>query len=273
MKNLNYQKNLELILIKEQNKTIITHQYTAQPLGISRAFRPDITNPSRTHLYLTSTSPGLLANDSLNIELKLKSNTQLFLTDQSATKVHPMPYLDTKATINYEVQIEENATLEFCPEPIILFQESTLEQSIKINCHPTANLFWSEIIVPGRLARGEFYDFNYYMNRLQINSLSGELLLIDATILEGKNNLFKHSNIFTSAPILGNIIMILPQANLSLLREHLEKIDKFNCPGVRIATSILPQNKGLVIRAIAQGTYGFKKYLSYALTCFRQFLL
>lgn len=272
MKNIKYQKNLELILIKDQNQTIITHQYTAQPLGISRAFRPDITNPSRTHLYLTSTSPGLLANDALNIGLKLKSKAQLFLTDQSATKVHPMPYLGTKATINYEVEIGENATLEFCPEPIILFQESTLEQSIKINCHPTANLFWSEIIVPGRLAKGEFYDFNYYMNRLQINSFKEELLLIDSMKLEGKNNIFKHSNIFTSAPILGNIIMILPQVNLSLLIENLEKIDKLNFPGIRISISTLPHNKGLILRAIAQGTYGLKNYLTYALTCFRQFL-
>ncbi|MEA5509189.1 urease accessory protein UreD [Crocosphaera sp. UHCC 0190] len=270
MKSFNRENNLELILKKSSKRTIITHQYTAQPLGISRSFYPDLTNPSRTHLYLTSTSPGLLANDTLNIAVKLENKAQLCLKEQSATKVHPMPNLGTKATVNYDIEIGEKATLEFFPEPIILFRDATLEQIIQITCHPTANLFWSEIIVPGRLARGEYYEFNYYLNRLHIRTVEGVLWAKDAMKLMGNQNQFKENNLFAFAPILGNIILILPQGNLSLLVEILEKFSLVDCPGVKIATSILPQNKGIVIRAIARGTYGFKNYLNYSLKCFRQ---
>lgn len=180
-------KNLEIKTQCDRNgQTIVAHQYTRYPLGISRAFRLDRTNLNRAYLYITSISPGLLANDQLNISLELGANSELYLTDQSATKVHPMQTLGSKATTNYQVEILEEAALEFVPEPIILFKNATLEQKIRIKCHPTAQLFWSEIILPGRLAREEYYEFNSYFNHLEVRSLSGELWFTDAMRLEGK---------------------------------------------------------------------------------------
>ncbi|MBD6619533.1 urease accessory protein UreD [Komarekiella sp. 'clone 1'] len=271
-------KNLELRLECDRasadlsvrnGRTIVSHQYTAYPLGISRTFRSDLANPDHIYLYITSSSPGLLANDQLNISLQLAANTHLRLSDQSATKVHPMPIATSKATANYEIEIGEAATLEFIPEPLILFKDATLEQTTHIKCHQQGKLFLSEIIVPGRLARGEFYDFNYYSSRLQITSSEGELWFTDAMRLEGKHNAFKNCELFASAPILGNIIVILPQTNLQLLSTNLENLATANCPGVIVASSILPQNKGLLIRAIATGTHGLKNYLQYALNCVR----
>lgn len=262
-------KNLALKLESDRKgHTIVSHQYTAYPLGISRTFRRE-NNPNRAYLYITSTSPGLLANDQLNISLELAANSDLYITDQSATKVHPMPIPGTKATTNYEVEIGESASLEFVPEPIILFREATLEQRIRIKCHPTGKLFWSEIIVPGRLARGECYEFNYYFNRLQVTSLQGELWFTDAMRLKGKDNIFQNSHLFSSSVILGNLIIILPGENLHLLSENLENfrtIDDFN---VKVASSILPQNKGLIIRVSAYNTEGLKNYLQYALNSVR----
>ncbi len=238
-------------------------------MGISRTFRSDINNPRHAYLYITSSSPGLLANDQLHISLQLAANTHLYLRDQSATKVHPMPIADTKAIAYYDIEIGEGATLEFVPEPIILFKDAILEQTIFLKCHPQAKLFWSEIIVPGRLARGEFYDFQHYFSRLQVTSLAGDLWFTDAMRLAGNLNPFKHSNLFAPSPILGNLIVIQPQLNLQLLSQNLENIEAANCPGVMVASSLLPQAKGLLIRTIANGTHGLKNYLQYALNCVR----
>ncbi len=259
-------KNLELRLeCDRQNYTIVTHQYTAYPLGISRTFRSDHANPHRAYLYITSSSPGLLANDQLNISLQLEANTSLYLTDQAATKVHPMPIAGSKAIAHYDIEIGEGATLEFVPEPIILFRDATFEQTTTIKCHPTGKLFLSEIIVPGRMARGEFYQFHHYLSRLQVTSTEGEQWFTDAMRLEGKLNPFKNNDLFSPLPILGNLIIILPKTNLEFLSESLENLEVANCSGVRVASSILPQGKGLLIRALASGTYGLKNYLKYAL--------
>jgi len=263
--------NLELKLACDrQGKTINVYQYSAQPLGISRSFYPDVDNRQRAHLYITSTSPGLLAEDRLKISLQLMAGSQLYLSEQSATKVHPMPIPNSKATLDYDIAIDTGAILEFVPEPLILFHNATFGQTTLIKCHPQGSLFWSEIIVPGRIARGEFYDFYTYSNRLQVTSLTGELWFTDALVLEGKDNPFKNAALFASAPILGTGIIISPQTDLNLLSDRLEALDRTNCSGVRVATTILPYNKGLLIRAIAQGTHGLKNYLTYARQCFRQ---
>ncbi|ACK72778.1 Urease accessory protein UreD [Gloeothece citriformis PCC 7424] len=247
----------------------MSHQYTAYPLGISRLFRRDGNHSHRGYLYITSMSPGLLANDHLTLSLNLTANTQLFLTDQSATKVHPMPISGSKASNDYDIEIGERAFLEFIPHPIILFKQASFEQKIKIKCHPKGQVFWSEIIIPGRLTRGEFYDFNYYFNRLEVTGLEGELWFTEAMRLEGKDNPFKTDHLFASCPILGNIIIIFPPQNLQLLKEKLEKFEPVNGWDLKIGTSILPQHKGLLVRAIANNTEEFKTYLKYAVNCVR----
>ncbi|MBW4591601.1 MAG: urease accessory protein UreD [Brasilonema angustatum HA4187-MV1] len=250
-------------------QTILSHQYTAYPLRVSPVFYLDDADFQRAYLYVMSTSPGLLAQDKLNISLQLADHTSVYLTEQAATKVHSMPIAGSKATTNYEIEIGEGATLEFVPEPLILFADASLEQTINIKIHPTGRLFLSEMILPGRLARGEFYQFQYYFSRLQVTSTCGELWFTDAMRLEGKRNPFTKTNLFASSPVLGNVIIVLPETNLELLSKSVEDLEAANCSGLTVASSILPRNKGLLIRAMASGTHELKNYLKYALNCVR----
>ena len=266
-----YKHNLELNLKCDRafNQTICHHQYTTYPLRLSPVFRLEGVNSNRAYLYIMNTSPGLLAGDELNLSWQLAANTNLYLSDQSATKVHPMPQIATKALTNYQIEVHAGATLEFVPEPTILYTDSALEQNIQIKLHPTAKLFLSEIILPGRLARGESYQFRYYFNRLRVTDLIGKLLLTDAMRLEGKLNPFNNNQLFASLPIIGNAIAILPDIDLKLLSTNLESISAANSPQLTVATSILPHNQGLVIRALANKTIELKNYFRTALDCIR----
>ncbi len=277
---INYQPNtansLELQLECDRasggdraGSTIVSYQYTAHPLRLSPTFRLDKTNPHCAYLYIMNSSPGLLAGDKLGISLKLAGNTSLYLTDQAATKVHPMPDSNSVATTNYKIELQENATLELIPEPLILFTDAALEQKVELKLHPTARLCLSEIIVPGRLARGEYYQFNNYSNRLQVTSLTGELWFTDAMLLEGKLNPVKASSLFAAKPVLFSLIIIVPQIDLQLLKQQLEDSETANCPDTMIASSILPHNKGLLVRGLGENTRALKKYLKYALNCVR----
>ena len=216
-----------------------------------------------------NSSPGLLAGDELNISLKLAANTNLYLTDQAATKVHPMPNPNSLAKTNYQIELEERTTLELICEPLILFTDAALEQKIDIKIHPTAQLCLSEIIVPGRLARGECYQFRYYYNRLRITSLTGELYFTDAMYLEGKLNPFTESSLFAAKPVLASLIIIVSEIDLKLLSQQLENLETANCADTIVASSVLPHNKGLLVRALGDNTRGLKKYLEYALNCVR----
>ena len=265
-----YQNNLELNLKCDRtNQTICTHQYTTYPLRLSTVFRLDGANTNRAYLYTMNTSPGLLAKDELKISLQLENNTNLYLTDQAATKVHPMPIAGTKATVESKIEVEAGASLEFVPEPVILFADAALEQTTRIQLHEGAELFWSEIVLPGRLARGECYQFRHYFSRLEITTAKGELWFRDTTHLEGKHNPFKHSDLFASKPVLANLVVVQPHTDIEVLSKKLEDLEAANCPDLVVASSVLPEDKGLLVRAMASKTLEIKKYIKYALNCVR----
>ena len=271
LKYLSKTPNLELILNRNlTNLTFVSHQYTSYPFRLSPIFRLDKAHPNDAYLYIINSSPGLLAGDELGISLQLAASTNLYLTDQAATKVHPMPNHNSLAKTNYQIELGEKANLELISEPLILFTDAALEQKIDIKIHPTAQLCLSEIIVPGRLARGEFYQFRHYYNRLRITSLTGELYVTDAMHLEGKLNPFTASSLFAAKPVLANLLVISSEIDLKLLSQQLENIETANCADTIIASSILPHSKGLLVRGLGNNTRVLKKYLQYALNCVRR---
>ena len=262
--------NLEIKLkCNRLGKTVVTHQYTTYPWRLSGVFRLDAAESQRAYLYITSTSPGLLAGDNLGLSLLLEAGASLYLTDRDATKVHAMPIAGTKATVESKIEVATGASLEFVPEPIILFADAALEQTTRIQLHEGAELFWSEIVLPGRLARGECYQFRHYFSRLEITTARGELWFRDNTHLEGKHNLFKHSDLFAFKPVLANLIVVQPHTDIEVLSKKLEDLEAANCPDLVVASSVLPEDKGLLVRAMASKTIGIKKYIKYALNCVR----
>lgn len=266
-----YQHHLELQLGSNSGQTICQHQYTTYPLRLSPLFRLEGAKSQRGYLYLINTSPGLLAGDTLNLFVKLTEGSSLYFTDQAATKVHPMPIINTKAKIDYQLEIESEASLELMPEPIILYTDATLEQNTKIKLHPNANLFLSEIILPGRLAKAESYQFNYFWNQLQIVDRQDRLLFCDAMRLQGKHNPFQNQDLFASLPILGNAIAILPAAiDLNKLISTVESQTTVNIHHLETALTTLPEVNGILIRAMANKTYALKNYFASVLNCVRQ---
>jgi urease accessory protein len=265
--------NLEVRLKRDRlGQTVVSDRYMAYPLRLSRVFRLDAAELHRAYLYITNISPGLLAGDNLSLSLHLEAGTSLYLTDQSATKIHAMPRMGTKAITDIKIEVGSGASLELVPEPLILFTDAALEQTTRIQLHPNAELFWSEIVLPGRLARGECYQFRHYFSRLEISSIAEQteqLWFRDTIHLEGKHNPFKHSDLFASKPILANLIVVQPQTDLEILSKKLEDLEAADCKDLIVASSVLPESKGLLVRVLASKTLEVKKYIKYALNCVR----
>lgn len=247
----------------------VRRQYVTYPYRLSRPLALAPTDLSQLYLYIMNSSPGLLAKDDLRLALKLDAGINLHLTDQSATKVHSMPMGELAKTC-YEIEVGDRASLELINEPLIFFPNSALEQSIKITLHSTGQLFLSEIIVPGRLARGEFYDFQYYLSRIEASTLSGELIFADNMQLDGKLNPFCHSKIFSSLPIIANLILVLPEVELKKLSNELESFISSGESAIACASSPLPNCNGLIVRVMAENTGIIKVYIQYVMNCVRK---
>ena len=250
---------LSLKLEGDAGKTVLSHRYMAYPLSVSPVFRLEESGPNaRAYLYRMNTSPGLLAGDKIGMSLQLAADAQLYLAEQAATKVHTMPDLAAQAVVNNWMEVGDRATLEFLPEPLILFADSALTQSTEITVHATSGLTLGEIILPGRLARGESYQFRQYLSRLQIKSPAGKVWFAETMRLLGQNNRFAKSALFASGAVLGSLVLILPEAiatpkNLADLSATIDKLIEPD-GSVDLASSVLPEGRGLFIRAMAQTT-------------------
>lgn len=274
-------------------QTFVAHQYTAYPFRLSRVFRLDEGEAKRAYLYLMNSSPGLLAGDDLQIRFKVGRNAQVYLTDQAATKIHSSPQPELIARATYRITVGAGARFEFIPEPIILYANASFEQLTEVTLHPTSQLCLSEIILPGRLARSEYYDFHYYLSRLRVRSLNGDLIFGDAIRLEGQTNPFKDSLFFAQFPIIANLILVLPGVDLDSLSRILEagappdaaqphpsqsvtpkassERQGNSCSQAIISgCSVLPNCNGLLVRLMATEVGSIKAYSRYTLGCVRQ---
>ncbi|MGB3789367.1 MAG: urease accessory protein UreD [Phormidesmis sp.] len=279
LEGLRSRHQLELTLgCDRAAKTILQSRYMAYPLSVSPLFRReadgvDPAREQRAYLYRMNTSPGLLAGDVLGMSVKLNAGSALHLMDQAATKVHQMPSGD-RATVLYEIEVGDRATLEFLAEPLILFSNATLEQTTKIILHPTAGLIWGEIILPGRLARGESYQFREFFSRIQLRSYGGSVWFVEAMKLFGQSNRFAKNNLFADEPILGTLLLVLPEENatresLDRLARQIEALSSKN-NSVELASSVLPGDRGLFVRAITSTTRDLQSCFKSAVNCVRK---
>ncbi|TVQ17741.1 MAG: urease accessory protein UreD [Leptolyngbya sp. DLM2.Bin15] len=250
-------------------QSFVSRQYATHPFRVSNVFRldqeqVDQTQSDRAYVYLMNTSPGLMEGDRFRIGVQVDAQAHLYLTDQAATKVHRMPTPGRPATVDYILQVGAGGSLEFLPEPLILYHESTLNQRTQITLHPSARLCLSEIIVPGRLARQEYYQFNHYSSRLTVSSPDGRLILGDALRLEGRSHPFCHSPLFARQPILATLLLIYPDVEQTQFEAVLKQVcAEQPAATIEVSYSSLPNCNGFVIRATADCISRIK-------TCFDQ---
>lgn len=162
---------------KSCDRAFIAHQYATYPFRLSGNLPLAPDDPHRVYAYVMNASPGMVSGDDLRVVVQVGDRANLYLSDQSATKVHSKPLGGKSAQISYAIEVGAEAYLEYVPEPVILFTAADLSQQMTISVHPQARVVLSEIIVPGRLARGEFYTFETFQSRLQVTTPENRLIL------------------------------------------------------------------------------------------------
>ncbi|HVU10327.1 MAG TPA: urease accessory protein UreD [Phototrophicaceae bacterium] len=169
---------LRLTFAQRDGSTVLTENYSRPPLQVMRAIRDDA---GCLCIYLLSPTGGVLQGDRYTMAIHVGARAHALFTTQSATKVYRMP--DECAEQDIRIEVEPGAIFEFVPDAAILFADADLSQHIHVRLHPGALLILHEIVMPGRLARGECLQFRHYANRITVRDEAG-LLLYDAAEIE-----------------------------------------------------------------------------------------
>jgi urease accessory protein len=176
--NIGRDGELRLTFARQGKHTTLTESYSRPPLQVMRAIRDAA---GCLCVYLLSPTGGVVQNDRYTFDINVGENTHALFTTQSATKVYRMP--DGCAEQFTRINVGKNAVFEFAPDAVILFAESDLRQHIEVTLHEGALALLYEIVMPGRIARGEQLQFRRYANRIVVRDEAG-LILYDAADLE-----------------------------------------------------------------------------------------
>jgi urease accessory protein len=146
----------ELHFARRGQRTILHRQYATVPAQVIRPFYAP--NDERAYVYLLTPTGGMLGGDRLDIHIVLEPGTHVCLTTASATKVHPAA--DFPAEQSLRIDLGPGSSLEYLPEPTILFREARWRQRTVVHRAADSRLLITEGWSAGRVARQEVFVFS-----------------------------------------------------------------------------------------------------------------
>lgn len=140
----------ELGFVRTARGTVLKHLYNAAPL---RVLFPTPEPDDVPLAALVNVGGGLAGGDSLEVAVRLEAGTGACLTTPAAEKVYRSTGDATR--LDTVLEVGAGATLEWLPQETILFDGARLERRMQARLAPGARLLAAEMLVYGRVARGE----------------------------------------------------------------------------------------------------------------------
>jgi urease accessory protein len=132
---------------------------------------------------LINTAGGMTGGDTAHLSFDLQRRTAVTLTTQSAEKVYRAEAAPASAELR--LALAEKAFLAWLPQETILFDGAKLARSLEVTMAASARLTLLEIVVFGRLARGERMMSGFFRDRWRVRR-ERELVLAEDVRLDGK---------------------------------------------------------------------------------------
>jgi len=236
---------IRLEIFNRGDKTRIKDVLTTPPFLIQRALYPDERHQQIAHIYLMSSSGGVLQGDELYININAGKNTCAHVTTQAATKIYSMN--NNSAKQNITLYLQKNSYLEFVPFQIIPYKTSQYFQTTNIHIDKDASLFYSEILTAGRIASNERFEMDRCHLKVQAYDLDDNLLFTDVLRIEPEKDKSLIDSVFSAKNILATIYLVGKKFGGKQIENILENTVSEPFSGC----SILPNDCGIVIRILS----------------------
>lgn len=246
--------------------TCIRHLRQRFPLRTTVPFYLDPHAPGMAFIYVQNPTGGVFQGDRLVTEVEVEPGAQLHFTTQSATKVFAMDG-DDDALQEFRFRLHEGAYVENIPDMLIPHATARLRQHVTVDLARDACFIGSEIIAPGRTARGELFD--YHSLHLHTTIRTGDRdLCIDALRLEPSVTAPTRPGLFGSGLYLVSLLVAVPGRDLTDLVERLDQVAATaGEPHGSGGAGILPHAAGVAVRVL---TPDARTAQAAALSCWRE---
>lgn len=145
---------LNLRFANHFNKTLLVQRNHTGPLTVQRPFYPE---GDVCHVYLLHPPGGIVGGDNLTIGINAETGSHALITTPAAGKFYRSDGLWASQKVN--IDITEDAVVEWLPQETIIYQGAQLKSTININLANSARFIGWEILSLGRPASGEGFDY------------------------------------------------------------------------------------------------------------------
>ncbi|MGB3632685.1 MAG: urease accessory protein UreD [Rubrobacteraceae bacterium] len=154
--------SLRLAFDLRRDRTVLADRHASTPFGAVRAGYPDASGMAE--VQVTNPAGGVLGGDRLDITATLAPGSAATILTQGATKV----YKGEEARQEALFDVGKSALLEYLPHHLIPYAGSSYRQTTEFRLAEGATLIAWDACSPGRVARGERFDFDNLSNRTKI---------------------------------------------------------------------------------------------------------
>lgn len=148
-----WQARLDLRFAKCIDRTALVQREHFGPLTVQRPFYPE---ESVCHVYLLHPPGGVVGGDELRIKIAAESDSHALLTTPAAAKFYRSETFWAEQTV--EINIADNAAIEWLPQESIIYQGARLKTKMNLNISGTGRFIGWELFTLGRPASGEGFD-------------------------------------------------------------------------------------------------------------------
>jgi urease accessory protein len=243
---------LKIVLdIDSSGRTRIKEKESTFPLSVQREIYYDQFQPNMTHVYIVSSSGGILQGDKYAIDVTLEKNTLAHITTQGATRIYGMNASNAIQVVN--VSLDDGAYLEFIPDQIIPYKDSRFYQEINFTVHDNAAMIYSEIVSPGRIGMGEIFDYDICYLRSTGKNHKGELRFTDYTKIEPKKMNLKSFGLLEQKQITATMYILAKAKDVETIIRTLEN-EINDSSEIEIGWSTMTKENGVLLRILGNTT-------------------
>lgn len=244
--------------VDKDGRSILRDLDRRAPLIVQQELYFDEELPGMPCVYILSSGGPNVDGDRYRQIITLKKDSMAFVSTGAATKLAKMQ--DNYSGLSQTIELDENAYLEYLPEPIIPCGNTRFISETRMIVHPTATVIYSEIFMAGRkyYGEGEIFDYDILSVCTHGERPEGSQLFREKFIISPKKEPVRDIGVMHDFDIFANVLVMTPQENIQPIYDA---VDAFYDPKERIAAGIthLPKGAGLLFKVLGMETGPVKK--------------
>lgn len=244
--------------LDKKGKSIMRNLDRRAPIIVQQELYFDAEMPEMPCVYILSSGGPNIDGDRYEQNITVRKDAFAFVSTGAATKLAEMKY--NYSGLKQHFVLEDNAYLEFMPEPLIPCKHTRFMSETKLTVAPTATVFYSEVFMGGRKHYNEGELFQYDVLSVCSNGErpDGEQLFREKFIIRPQNHPPRALGIMDSYDVFANVIVMTPKENADRIYE---KVMPFIDREKKLAAGItyLPNNAGLLFKVLGMEPTPVKK--------------